>query len=179
MIKKKKLYLRPKKLYEKSRIEEENVLVKKYALKNKTEIWKSLAKVNYYRTRAKALARAPMKEQEILFNKLKALGLNTNTIADVLGLQVEDILKRRLSTIVAEKKLAQTPKHARQLIVHKKILINNKAMNSPSYLVKVSEEDVITLKKKERKSPAPKQEKEETSEESSLSEEKTMEEKQE
>ena len=48
MIRKKKKYLRPKKAFEKARIEEENVLLKRYALKSKTELWKVIAKVNYF-----------------------------------------------------------------------------------------------------------------------------------
>ena len=34
------MFARPKKAYEKTRITEENVLVEKYGLKNKREIWK-------------------------------------------------------------------------------------------------------------------------------------------
>lgn len=139
------------KLYQSARIKEENELRKKYGLKNKREIWKTQAKVDYYRGRAKALAKRPLEEQENLFSKLKAIGLKTDAISDVLDLKVEDILKRRLSTIVAQKKLANTPKQARQMIVHKKILINNKVVSSPGYLVLVAEEDKIKVKKKEKK----------------------------
>lgn len=147
MIRKKKIYARPRKMYEKSRIEEENKLVEKYGLKNKREIWKTLAKVNYFRTRAKALAQSPPQEQEVLFNKLKYIGLNVSSISEVLALQVEDLLKRRLPTIVAAKGFANTPKQARQMIVHKRLLVNGNAVNIPSYLVPVSFEHSITVKK--------------------------------
>ena len=60
MIRKKKKYEKPRKMYETSRIEEENELVKKYGLKNKREIWKTISKVRYYRHRAMDLARAPL-----------------------------------------------------------------------------------------------------------------------
>ena len=151
MIRKKKFYSRPKKAFESSRIKEENALVTKYGLKNKREIWKTLAKIDYYRNRAKALAKSPLEEQEVLFNKLKAIGLNTNTIADILDLKVENLLGRRLPTVVAKKGLAATPKHARQMVVHKKILIKGRAINSPSYIVQLSEENLITAKKKIKK----------------------------
>jgi small subunit ribosomal protein S4 len=151
MIRKKKKFVRPIQIFHRERIDEENTLVKKYGLKNKTEIWKTQAKINYYRRRAKELARKPHEEQEIFFNKLKALGLNVETISDVLDLKVENLLDRRLSTVVVKKKLATTAKQARQLIVHKKILINGKALSSPSYLVKVAEENTISLKKKVKK----------------------------
>ena len=157
MIRKKNKYSRPRKAFELFRIKEENALVEKYGLKNKKEIWKTLAKVNYFRGRAKALAKLPLEEQEVLFSKLRALGLKTNTTADVLGLKVENLLERRLPTIVAKKKIANTVRHARQLIVHKKILVNGKVVNSPSYLVHLAEEDNISIKKK-NKSPKPKTE---------------------
>ncbi len=146
MIKKKNLLVRPKKPFESFRIKEENLIVKKYGLKNKREVWKTLAKINYYRRRAKDLANSPQEEKEILFRKLKALGLRTNSIADVLDLKVENLLERRLPTIVVKKGIASTPKQARQMVVHKKILVDNKVMNAPSYIVKVDEEDKISQK---------------------------------
>src|SRR3989344_8248307 len=143
MLRKKNKYARPRKPFESARIAEENNLLKQYGLKNKKEVWKTVAKVNYYRGRAKALARSHIEEQEVLFNKLKALGIKADNISDVLGLKVEDFLNRRLTTIVANKKLASTVKAARQMTVHKKITIDGKVVNSPSYLVEVSEEKHI------------------------------------
>ncbi len=159
MIRKKKLYARPKKLYQKERIKEENVLLQKYALKSKREIWKTLAKINYYRSRAKVLAKAPLEEQQVLFAKLNKLGLNIKTIADVLALKIEDLLNRRLTTVLVNKKLSRTSRHARQLVAHKKLSIRNKVINIPSYLVSVEEEAFITVSqpivKVEKKESAP------------------------
>lgn len=155
MIRKKNLYKKPMKPFEAGRIKAENELRKEYALKNKQEIWKTQAKVDYYRGRAKALAARPHEEQEVLFKKLQALGLKVEAISDVLDLKVENLLKRRLPTIVAGKKLAHTVRQARQMVVHKKIKINNKVVSAPSYLVPVSEENKIEIKKKTKK-PKPK-----------------------
>jgi small subunit ribosomal protein S4 len=163
MIRKKKLYLRPMKMFEASRIAEENELKKKYGLKNKKEIWKTLAKVNYFRHRAKALAKESPEEQEVLFGKLRELGLKIDSIADILDLKLENLLDRRLTTIVVKKGLANTPRHARQLVTHKKVLVNGRALSSPSYLVSVSEENKITIKTKDKK-PKQKAESEETAE---------------
>lgn len=148
MIRKKKKFSRPKKPFEKKRIEEENKLIKKYGLKNKREIWKTLAKVNYFRSRAKALASSAPEEQAILLRKLNYLGLNVNNLSDVLDLKIENLLERRLSSIIAKQKLASSVKQARQMIVHKNIFIDGKAVNSPSYLVSIDEEKKITLKQK-------------------------------
>lgn len=164
MIRKKNRYLRPKKAFELSRIKEENAQMKKYALKNKLEIWKTIAKVTYFRNRAKALARAPAEEQQVLFNKLKALGLNTNTISDVLALKIENLLDRRLPTVVFKKGISKTTQEARQMVVHKRIMIDNRVNNIPSYLVSVSEEDLISLRKSNKPAKAKVELKEEKAE---------------
>lgn len=159
MIRKKKKFSRPRKPFEATRIKEENELVKKYGLKNKREIWKTISKIDYFRNRAKALAKSPLNEQELFFKKLQALGLKVKSIADVLDLKVENLLDRRLTTIIADKKIANTPRHARQLVVHKKITINEKVVNAPSYIVQVADENAIAIKQKAKK---PKPAKEET-----------------
>ena len=165
MIRKKKLFSRPKKAFQKTRIEEENVLLKSYGLKNKREVWKSLAKINYYRTRAKALTKSAPEEQEVFLGKLRALGLKTNTLSDVLALQIEDLLKRRLPTVVAAKKLAHTVQQARQMVVHRKILISGNVVTIPGYIVSLAEEDKITSTQKlVTPKPAEKSEKVEESE---------------
>src|SRR3989344_3122733 len=116
MIRKKKRYARPKRLYEKVRILEENKIMAIYALKNKTEIWKADAKINYYRSRAKELAKKSFEEQKVLFDRLTALGIKVSSIADVLALKIENLLERRLPTIVVKKGLAKTSKQARQMV---------------------------------------------------------------
>lgn len=154
MIRKGNKFSRPKKAYEATRIKEENALVDKYGLKNKREIWKTIAKVNYFRKRAKALAKSSLEEQEVLFNKLRAIGLKINTVADVLALKIEDLLERRLPTVVFKKNLAKTTRHARQLVTHKKVMIDGKVNNTPSYIVSVDEESKIALKKVNKKPKA-------------------------
>jgi small subunit ribosomal protein S4 len=150
MIRKSKKYFRPRKPFEGQRIKEENILVKKYGLKNKIEIWRALAKVNYFRSRAKTLASMPLEEQEVLFSKLRNIGLNVHNTAEVLDLKVEDLLERRLATVVAKKKIANTPKQARQMIVHKRILVDGRVINAPSYKVPVELEDKIELRIKKK-----------------------------
>lgn len=162
MIRKKNLFVRPKRAYESGRIKEENELLKKYGLKSKREIWKMQAKVDYFRKRAMALAKSPVEEQKVLFTKLNALGMKVDSIAEVLALKIDDILNRRLPTVVFKRNLALSPQHARQLVVHKKIAISGKINNTPSYIVPVYEEDKITLRVAAKK---PKPTKEEVKEE--------------
>jgi len=153
MKRKHKKYSKPKRPFDKSRIEEESIIKKKYGLKNKKEIWKADAKVRLMRQKAKKLIKAPLKEQKALFLRLQKIGLKVFSIADVLGLNKKDYLDRRLQTIILEKKIAPTIKTARQRITHKKILVNGAVVNSPSYIVSTDLEDKIKAKeiKKEAK----------------------------
>lgn len=148
---KRKLFSRPKKLFDKARIDEENVLVKRYGLKNKREIWKAKTAVSKMRRRAKALIGKDMKEQQEFFDKLNKLGMNVVDISDVLALTEENIFERRLQTFVFKKKLANTVKQARQLIVHKNVLVDGTIVNIPSFVITKDLEDKISLKEKKVK----------------------------
>ncbi len=151
MKRKHKTYSKPKRPFDKVRIEEEAEIKKEFGLKNKREIWKADARIKSIRERAKKLISSDEKEQKDLFEKLKKIGLEVNSIADVLSLNKEDYLKRRLQTVVVNKKLATTTKSARQLITHKRILVDGKIVNSPSYIVPVELEKKIFLKEKRKK----------------------------
>ena len=151
MKRKHKIYSRPKRPFDKVRIQEEAKIKKEFGLKNKTEIWKAEAKIKLFREKAKNLISADEKERHALFERMKKIGLKVNSIADALSLDKQDYLQRRLQTIVAKKRLAPTVKTARQLIVHKKILVDGHAINSPSYIVPIDLEDKIELKKKIKK----------------------------
>jgi len=151
MIKKKRKFEWPKKLYDKPRILEENKLVEKYGLKNKKEIWKAEAKIKYFRTRAKSLITADPEEQKKFSDKINKIGIKVENVTDVLSLNKEDLLKRRLPSVLVEKKLANTSKHARQLVVHKRVMISGNVINIPSYIVRKVEENQISVQKKIRK----------------------------
>ena len=148
MKRKHKTYSKPKRPFDKARIDEEAEIKKEFGLKNKKEIWKAEAKIKSVREKAKKLISSGAEEQQALFDRLKKIGLNVNSISDVLSLDKRDYLKRKLQTIVVSKKIATTPKSARQLIVHKKILVDGKVINAPSYIVPIKLEDKISLKKK-------------------------------
>ena len=134
------------------RIKLENDLIKKFGLKNKREVWKSQSLIRNFRQQARLLnARLRMadvqadKERNQLLSRLVNLGLlNPNSsLNDVLGLEIENILNRRLQTQVYMKGLAHTPKQARQFIVHGHISIGGRKVTIPGYLVKNAEEETI------------------------------------
>ena len=148
---KRKLFSRPKKLFDRVRMDEENILIKKYGLKNKREIWKAKTAVSKLRRRAKALIGADMEEQQTFFNKLNKIGMNITDVSDVLALTEENLFERRLQTVLFKKKMANTVKGARQLIVHKNVLVDGNVVNIPSFVVTKDLEDKISLKEKKAK----------------------------
>lgn len=161
-----KTYSRPKRPFDKARIDAEAEIKKEFGLKNKREIWKADAKVKLMREKAKKLISASESEKNAFFERLKKIGLKVNSIGDVLSLDKKDYLNRRLQTVLVQKRLATTPKSARQLITHKKVLINGKSINAPSYVVPIEFENQITLKEKKIKKKEIKPELGESNEES-------------
>ncbi len=147
----KKKYESPKKPWDKQRIEEEKKLLKEYGLRRKREIWKAEAILRKYRRIARELiGKGDEEKAKVLIEKLKRLGIleGNASLDDVLGLTVENILERRLQTILYRKGLAATPKQARQFIVHGHIKINGRKVIWPSYLVLKDEEDKIEVNEK-------------------------------
>ena len=151
MKRKHKQYSRQKRPFDKTRIEEEAEVKKEFGLKNKKEIWKADARIDSVRERAKKLITASEKEKNAFLERLRKIGLNVSSFADVLSLDKKDYLNRRLQTIVYKKKLVPTIKTARQMIVHKKVLVDNKTINRPSYIVPINLENKITLKQSKKK----------------------------
>jgi len=145
--KKHKKFSRPRRAYDKIRIEDENVLAAKYGLKNKREIWKADEAVKIIRGNAKKLITAGEKEKEAFLARLQKKGYNVKTIGEVLALNKEDLLKRRLQTILVDKQLARSSKEARQLIVHKHVSVSGNKVNIPSYTVNIEEENEIRVER--------------------------------
>jgi len=86
------------------------------------------------------------KLEKQLLDKLHRLGILPETAAldDVLDLSLEDILERRLQTLVFRRGLAKSIHQARQLITHGHVSIEGKRVSSPNYLVLRDEETEIT-----------------------------------
>jgi small subunit ribosomal protein S4 len=131
------------------RIEEEKKLLRNYGLKNKRELWRMETLLRGFRRQARKLQALDTpqakKEETQLLQRLARLNLlkKNATLDDVLALTLEDILNRRLQTLVYKKGLANTIKQARQFIVHGHISIKGRKVTAPSYLVKKEEEKSI------------------------------------
>jgi len=146
-------YERPSHPWEAERIKTENELLKKYGLKNKKELWRSQFTLRRFRQRARELQarvrtgdKQAEKEREQLLRRLGRLGLlplEGTTLDDVLALDVEALLSRRLQTLTFLKGLAFTPRQARQFIVHGHVSVSGGRVTIPGYLVSRQEENVI------------------------------------
>lgn len=145
MKRQRKKFSRPRKPFDKARIEDENQLREKYGLKSKREIWKADAEIGKIRNLAKQLITKSTEEKEAFIERLAKKGYDVSTLQDALALDKEDLLKRRLQTVVSSKGLSRTPKQARQLIAHKHVRIDGKTVSVPSYHVDLDEENSITI----------------------------------
>ncbi len=143
-----KFYETPNHPFQSGRIAEERELVNLYGLKNKVELWRAQSELRSYRREArKHLASlGESSQEEILFlAKLKRYGILTqdSQLEDILTLDVNTILERRLQTLVYRSGLANTIRQARQFVVHGHISLNDHCVDVPSYKVKVEEEATL------------------------------------
>ena len=152
-------YSRPKRPYDKERIVREKKILKDFGLRRKHEIWKAENKLRNFRRRARELlAEKDDTGKKELFDKLNSIGFRVEKLDDVLDLKLEDILSRRLQTFVFKKGLANTLKQARQLIVHRHVIVGDRkevqleAINAGASLLIITgnltpSEDVVKIAK--------------------------------
>ncbi len=124
-------------------------LLGQYGLRNKRELWRHRTMLSKFRGIARSLLGMPPEQRKKLetqlLSKLHRLGIlpEKTALDDVLDLSIEDILERRLQTIVFQKGLTKSIHQARQLITHRHIVIGKRKVYSPSYLVLRYEEASI------------------------------------
>lgn len=122
-----------------------------YGLRNKRELWRAQTEVARIRNQARALlalsTEARSEKEKRLLNFLNRLGLvkEDATLDDILNLKVEDLLERRLQTIIMKKSGTKSPYQARQIVSHGHVSIGNRKVNIPGYLVRTDEEPQILL----------------------------------
>ena len=94
-----------------------------------------------------------MLEKQEFFARLQAQGLDVKVIADVLALTTENLLDRRLQTVVFKKGFSTTALGARQLITHKNVYVDGRLVNIPSFMVTKNMENKISVKAIKTKEP--------------------------
>ena len=80
-------------------------------------------------------------ETEFL-GRLHRLGLipERSNLDDILGLNVQDLMERRLQTVLFRRGMAKSFFQSRQLISHGHIAISGRKMKAPSYIVTRTDE---------------------------------------
>ncbi len=120
-----------------------------FGLRTKRELWKAHTELSRVRHQARSLLalRQEVREEKepILMKSLARIGLVSSdaTLDDVLNLNVNDLLSRRLQTIVSKNLGFKTPYQARQAVIHGHIMIGDRKIDIPSYTVTVGEEGSI------------------------------------
>ncbi|MEW5839746.1 MAG: 30S ribosomal protein S4, partial [Thermoproteota archaeon] len=140
--KSRKLFHRPRRIWSTDQLSGELYIMGSYGLRNKRELWKAQTEMARIRNQARALLALPTEvraeKEKRLLNFLLRIGLVKEgaTLDDILGLKVEDLLERRLQTIVMKKMGAKSPYQARQTVSHGHVSIGNRKVNIPGYIVR-------------------------------------------
>jgi small subunit ribosomal protein S4 len=148
----KKSYHRPRRIWTTDQLNAELYILGSFGLRNKRELWKAQTEVARFRNQARALlalaTEARTEKENRLLKSLNRLGLvnESASLDDVLNLKIEDLLERRLQTIVMKKAGTKSPHQARQVVVHGHVSIGDRIVNLPGYIVKKEEEDLIRLR---------------------------------
>lgn len=149
-----KTYSTPKRSFSRPRLDAELKLCGEFGLRCKREIYRArymLAKIRRTAGHLLTLDQNDPKrlfEGEALMRRLHILGIleESKTQLDyVLGLKVEDILKRRLQSVIHRNNTARSIHHSRVLIRQRHIQVGNQIVNVPSFLVRVSSEKFMKL----------------------------------
>ena len=120
-----------------------------FGLRTKRELWKAHTELSRVRHQARSLLalrqEVRAEKEPILMKSLARIGLVSSdaTLDDVLNLTANDLLSRRLQTIVTKKLGFKTPYQARQAVIHGHIMIGERKVDIPSYTVTIEEEDSI------------------------------------
>ena len=147
-------YKTPKVPFERERFDSELKLAGQFGLRCKREIRRVHYMLGKMRTAARIMLMKPandpkrMLEGGALLRRLHSLGIlpkDQNKLEFVLALKEENLLERRLQTVVYRKKLAKSVHHARILIRSKMIRVGNQVVDSPSFLVRVDSESAVAF----------------------------------
>jgi len=157
----KKTYHRPRRIWTIDQLNAELYILGTYGLRNKRELWKAQSEIARIRNQARALLAIPTEvrhDKELrLLAFLNRLGLvnESATLDDVLNLKIEDILERRLQTIVMRKIMSKSAIEARQIVSHRHVSVGSQTVNLPGYIVRKDEEQNIIVHKEPIRAQTP------------------------
>ena len=147
-----KKYATPRHPWNKTEIESDKLLREEFGLLRKKEILIAETFLKKYKNISKRLIASTNaqaeKEKEQVLGKLQGLGLLPvgAELDQILSLKVNDVLNRRLQSVLFRKGFARTVKQARQFIVHRHVVVGDKEITAPSYLLTLEEESKLSFK---------------------------------
>ena len=146
-----KQYSRPRSPWRADQLAQELYLLGTFGLRNKRELWKAQTQLSSVRKQARTLLAATeavrLREEKKLLDSLRRRGLvgEGATLDDILSLTVEDVLARRLQSMVFKKGMALSQLHSRQLIVHGHVSVGGRIITVPGYEVGGQDEATVAL----------------------------------
>jgi small subunit ribosomal protein S4 len=149
MRKIRKKFKNPRMSWDSEDISDRKAILSEYGLRRRKEILIAQEVLRNFRRRARDLiAEQDDAKVKALLDKLVKLGLLKlgQGLDDVLALTVNDILDRRLQTVVWKKGFATTPRQARQFITHGHVEVKERMVKSPAYMVPIGDEPWIKVK---------------------------------
>merc|ERR1712010_344850 len=143
---------RPRRSYDKARLDAELKLIGTYGLKNKREIWRLGLVLSKVRAVARQLVTMEERDTRRIFQgqalmrRMIRYGIfdeDKQRLDYVLALKIEDFMERRLQTLVFKRGLAKSIHHARVLIRQKHIRVGRQIVDIPSFMVRVESQPHI------------------------------------
>jgi small subunit ribosomal protein S4 len=138
-------------MWDSARIQKEHGLKEKYGLKNLRELWMLDSELRRVKQNVRNVLSGKASEEtgSSIMSRLARYNVvgRDAKLDDLLVLDVESLLERRLETVVLRKGLSRTMKQARQFVAHGLITVAGRRMTSPGYLVKANEEDSVAYYK--------------------------------
>uniref|UniRef100_A0A7S0V0M8 40S ribosomal protein S9 n=1 Tax=Polytomella parva TaxID=51329 RepID=A0A7S0V0M8_9CHLO len=147
-----KTFKKPRRPYEKERLDAELKTVGEYGLRNKRELWRVQMVLSKIRNAARTLLTLDEKDPKRIFEgsalmrRMYKYGLLNETqdkLDYVLALSPADFLERRLQTVVYKLGLAKSVHHARVLIRQRHVRVGKQVVNVPSFTVRVDSQKHI------------------------------------
>ena len=147
-----KTFKKPRRPFEKERLDAELKLVGEFGLRNKRELWRVQMALSKIRNAARELLTLDMKDPKRIFEgtalmrRMQRYGLlseDQDKLDFVLALTPTEFLERRLQTKVFKLALAKSIHHARVLIKQRHIRVGKQIVNVPSFMVKLDSQKHI------------------------------------